>query len=112
MSEKNAATLLLDDIRLMQEDCPESEIDCQFEGSFCGFRFGTRYIEVVIPSTNYCTQIFTNHFFWNASGHQLANPWLVGTGKTHRMEGIVGDHTTGSGMFAYVDFSFAIDNIS
>jgi len=43
-------------------------------------------------------------------GHQFPNRWLVGTGG-HTYGSISADHTTGVGMFAYVDFSFAYDNL-
>lgn len=82
MEETRTATILLDDIFVLEGECPSSELSCDFENGLCGY--------------------------FSDSDRVYNSPWLVGKGFTEQSGLVLGplrDHSSGSGMYAYVDFT-------
>lgn len=71
---------VLDDIKLNPEPCPSSTLSCDFEQGLCGW----------------------------SNDSPLLLTWLVGRGFTTNsslVSGPFSDHTTQSGLYAYIDFT-------
>ncbi|KAA0194380.1 hypothetical protein HAZT_HAZT001867 [Hyalella azteca] len=79
IGDSGSYAVLLDDIMILEEACPASDLSCSFEYS-CGY----------------------------FAGNERLNPWLIGRGVTEVPDNVTGpitDHTFINGMYAYTDFT-------